>query len=267
MKINAWMLCLAGGLAVATTLEAQGPGGGGGRGGRGGGFGMGGMGRGGILMIAGNEAVQKDIGLTEDGVAKVKSVTDEYQAAMRESFTQGGGGNFQDMTPEERRAAMEKRMEAGRALTAKFLPKIKEALKPDQYTRLQQINWQNMGTGAYADEEVVKALTITKEQTDKITALNEEYGAKMRELFQPGGGGGGGGGGFEKMQEMNKERDGKINEILTKAQLESFEKLKGKEFDVAQLRPRFGPGGPGGGGPGGGGGAGGRPKRPQPKPE
>jgi hypothetical protein len=63
------------------------------------------------------------------------------------------------------------------------------------------------------------------------------------------------------MQELNKEREAKINEVLTKAQLETFAKLKGKEFDVAQLRGgRGGPGGPGGG-------AGGRPKRPQPKGE
>ena len=62
------------------------------------------------------------------------------------------------------------------------------------------------------------------------------------------------------MQELNKERDAKINEVLTKAQLETFAKLKGKEFDVAQLRG-------GRGGPGGAGGAGARPKRPQPKGE
>ena len=108
-------------------------------------------------------------------------------------------------------------------------------------------------------------MTITKEQTDKITAISDDYGAKARELFQPGGGGGG----FEKMVELNKERDAKINEVLTKAQLDTFAKLKGKEFDVAQLRGGPGRGGPGGGGPGGGGGggAGGRPKRPQPKAE
>ena len=90
--------------------------------------------------------------------------------------------------------------------------------------------------------------------------MNEEFGTKTRELFQQGAGGGGAGG-FEKMQELNKEREAKINEVLTKAQLETFAKLKGKEFDVAQLRGgRGGPGGPGGG-------AGGRPKRPQPKGE
>ena len=258
MKLKMWILCLAASLAFAATAQAQ-PGGGG-RGGFGGG--RGGFGGGGLLMLAGNEAVQKDLGLTEEGVTKVKGITEEYGTAMRESWGggQGGGANFQNMTPEERTKAMETRMAAMKTLNEKFTPKLKAAVTPDQYTRLQQISWQAMGAAAYSDAEVVKALTITKEQTDKITSLNEEFGTKTRELFQQGAGGGGAGG-FEKMQELNKEREAKLNEVLTKAQLETFAKLKGKEFDVAQLRGgRGGPGGPGGG-------AGGRPKRPQPKGE
>ena len=80
----------------------------------------------------------------------------------------------------------------------------------------------------------------------------------MRESFQPGGGGGGDRTDLRaKMEEMSKDRDAKINEVLTKDQ-------QGKEFDLAQLQPRgFGGGGTGGRpGAGGGGrpdGAGGRP--------
>ena len=38
-------------------------------------------------MLAGNEAVQKDLGLTSDEVTKVKEVTDEYNAANREGMS------------------------------------------------------------------------------------------------------------------------------------------------------------------------------------
>jgi Spy/CpxP family protein refolding chaperone len=256
MRINAWVLCLTAGLAFATTVQAQ-PGGGG-RGGFGGG--RGGMGGGGGVMgLAGNEAVQKDLGLTEADVAKVKVVTEEYGTALRDAFQNAPRPNFQDMTPEERTKAMEEMQKTTKGVTDKFLPKLKTAITPSQFTRLQQISWQAMGTAAYSDAEVVKALTITKEQTDKITALSDEYRTKGRDLFQ----GGGGPEAFAKMQDLNKERDAKVNEVLTKAQLDQFAMLKGKEFDVAQLRG--GRGGPGGGG--GGGGAGARPKRPQPKAE
>jgi len=221
-------------------------------------------------MLVNNEAVQKDLELSSDTAAKIKTIADEYGAAMREAMMAGGPpANFQEMSEEERNKAFAKMAETGKTVSGKFLPKLKESLTADQYTRLQQINWQNMGTGALADPEVVKSLAITKEETDKIAEVNKEFGEKMREMFAQGPGGGGGGG-REKFAEMMKERDTKIVAVLTKSQQEEFDKLKGKEFDVAQLRRGFGgPGGRGPGGPGGpgGGGPGGRPKRPQPKAE
>jgi hypothetical protein len=58
---------------------------------------------------------------------------------------------------------------------------------------------------------------------------------------------------------LNQTRDKDLAAVLTADQTAAFAKLKGKEFDVAQLRR-----GPGAGGPGGqGGGRGGnRPQRP-----
>lgn len=250
MKLNVSMLCLAGCLAITATADAQ-QGGGRGRGG------MGGFGRGGIFMIVGNEAVQKDLGLSSSEVAKVKEITDDFNAANREGMS---GIQFgPNMSQEDR----DKMASVGKANAEKFTPKLKAVLTADQFTRLQQINWQNMGTGALADAEVVKALSLTKDQQDKVKTLTDEYGVKTRELFS----GGGGGGGFNpenmtKMREINKERDAKITEVLTKDQQDKFASLKGKEFDVDQLR-----GGRGGRGGGGGGGGGGQGKRPQPKAE
>mgnify|MGYP003350710069 CR=1 FL=1 len=71
-----------------------------------------------------------------------------------------------------------------------------------------------------------------------------------------------------KMRELSATRDKDLAAVLTSDQSAQFEKMKGKEFDVAALRGGFGgPGGPGGGGPGAGGrpgggrpGAEGRPK-------
>ena len=274
MRTNWWMLCLVACLAFATAAQAQGPGGGRRGGGFGGGGfgGFGGMGGGGgaLFMLVNNEAVQKDLGLSSDTTEKLKKIGEEFNTAIRESMSAGGPRpNFQEMSEEDRNKAFAKMAETGKAVSEKYLPKLKEALTADQYTRLQQIHWQNMGTGALADPEVVKALAITKEETDKIAEVNKDFGEKMREMFAQGPGGGGGGG-REKFAEMMKERDTKIVAVLTKTQQEEFDKLKGKEFDVAQLRRGFGgPGGRGPGGPGGpgGGGPGGRPKRPQPKAE
>lgn len=255
MKLNVWMLCLAGCLAIAATVDAQQPGGGRGRGG--GGFG-------GVFSLTQNEAVQKELALGSDKVDALKQISDDYGAAMRE-----GMQGLQFFGPNATDADREKATKVRKEVTEKFMPKLKEALTADQFTRLQQINWQNQGTRAYSDEEVIKALAITKDQQDKIKAVGEEYQGKYRELFQAGAGGGGGGGNREKFQELAKEQEADTNKVLTKDQQDKFASMKGKPFDVEQLRPQFGRGGGGGGAPGGGGGGGGggRPKRPQPKAE
>lgn len=264
MRMNAWMLCLATCLAIAATVEAQ-PGGGRRGGGFGGGF------RGNVFTVVGNEAAQKELGLSSDDVAKVKEVTDAYNAANREGMS---GIQFgPNMSAEDR----EKMASVGRENSEKFMPKLKATMTADQFTRLQQLNWQNQGTGALSDPEMVKALALTKDQQDKIKSISDDSTAKVRELFANAGGGGGGfGANREKMDEINKDRDAKVNAVLTKDQTDKFASLKGKEFDVEQLRGfgRGGRGGQGGAGGnnnnnnGGGGGTGGaRPKRPQPKAE
>jgi hypothetical protein len=136
---------------------------------------------------------------------------------------------------------------------------------------------QAAGSQALTRPDIVKSLDLTKDQQEKITDINQEFGKKQNELRPGGRRGGAGAGGpppdFEgiraKMQELTKERDSKATEVLSKEQQEKYEKLKGKPFDVAQLM-QFGPGmGRGGrGGPGGpGGGPRGAAGRPQKKAE
>src|SRR4029077_5829244 len=119
----------------------------------------------------------------------------------------------------------------------------KEVVSETQFERLRQIGWQAAGSLALASLELGKALDLTKEQQKKIADINKEYEDKQAELRRnafggrpggggggPGGGGGGPGGGgiFAKIQELNKERDGKAIEALSKEQQEKYTKLKGK---------------------------------------
>ncbi len=243
MKLTWWKKCLVAGVLACSMVGVAGaqPGGGqGGRGGPGGGFGGGGFGggRGGgssLLSLADNEAVQKELAVSDDAKAAVKKVNEAYR--------------------EELQKAMD---ETTKSVNSKMVPQVKEALTAQQYKRLQEIRVQALGSQAYADVEVVKALGLKQEQQDKIAEIGKDYTAKIREAFQPGGGGDR----TEmraKMEEMGKVRDAQVNDVLTKDQQAKLKELKGKEFDLAQLQPR----GFGGGGQGGGGrpsGAGGRPQ-------
>lgn len=241
------VMCMSVSMAVA---QEQG------QGRRGGGFG--GPRLSGVLSLITNEAVQKELAVDSDTTAKLKKVADDARAEA----SAGGGQNnreaFQGLSDEERRAKfaeLQKKAAEDRAkIVAKYQPQLKEILTETQYTRLQQIYWQSNLSAALADAEVVKALDLKPEQSEKIVAVGKEYDEKQRGMFGGGRGGAGGAGGFQeamaKIQELNKERETKVTDVLTAEQKEKFTTLKGKPFDVAQLRMGFGGGR--GGRPGGG---------------
>lgn len=260
-----WVAVVALLLSSSVAFAQQRPGGGqGGRpGGFGGGFGGPGGGGNSSLTLVANEAVQKDLNLTDEQVGDVKTLGDQVREEMRSAFTGGFGG--QDQSDEERAKAREKMAESMKKVNDKFQPKLDGILDAPQHGRLKQIQLQASGAQAYQNADVVAALKISKDQQEKLAAITKDFEGKQRELFPRGGAGGGGGErpNFEeimkKVTELNATRDKQLAEVLTADQKAELEKLKGKAFDVALLRPNFGGGR---GGPGqGGANPGGRPQR------
>lgn len=105
--------------AINADAQAQRPGGGrGGFGGFGGGFG----GPGGVfsspLMLVNREPVQKELGLKEDQVSKLKTLMEQ----VREEGQAAGGNpqDFQQLSGDERRKKLAEMAEAGRKLNEKF---------------------------------------------------------------------------------------------------------------------------------------------------
>ena len=269
MKLTWLSRCLVAGLvtcALVSTAHAQAPGGtqgGRGRGGPGGG-GFGGRGSStSLISLAANEAVQKELALSDVIKDAIKEIDSSYRDAIQKAMSAGGGlASFREMSEEDRQKAMDKMTEQRNTVLAKFTPELKDALSPEQFKRLNEIRVQALRDQAYSDADVAKALALKKEQQDKIAEITKDFTAKQREMFQPQGGDSGGArpdftAMRTKMEEAGKARDGKLNDVLTKDQQAKLTELKGKEFDVAQLQPR-GFGGPGGGGAGGRPGAGGR---------
>lgn len=273
LRLSRWVAVVAV-LMSASVAFAQRPGGG--QGGFGGGFGGFGGGFGGGMnspfTLVRNEAVQKELNLSDEQVGDLKTLGEKVFEEMRSA---GGGREafqgLQDLSREEREKKMAellaKAEETRKKVTEKFQPDLDKILEAAQRDRLKQIQIQADGSRAYQNADVVAALKISKEQQDKIAAINKEFGDKQRELFPRGGFGGGAAGGErpnfdemrKKMEELNATRDKQLADVLTADQKSSLEKLKGKPFDVAQLRPQFG-GGRGGAG-GGGANPGGRPQR------
>jgi hypothetical protein len=222
---------------VAAVASAQGPGRGGPGGGR---MMMGGMGGGaaGLLMM---KEVQAELKLDGDQVQELE----EMGRAMRESFANMRPPQGQAPDPNMMQEAMEKIRKAA----AEAEDKLGEILDPTQAERLIGLIIQREGVRSINSKMVAGKLGVTDDQKAKMAEMEKENMEKMREMFQ---------GGFgpemrDKMRAFRDESESKMKEILTAAQKEQMESLKGTEFKFPEPQMR-GPGGRGGagGGPGGG---------------
>jgi hypothetical protein len=211
--------------------------------------------QGGIFSVARNAAVQKELGLSADAAVKVRGVIDQFNAAWNRArggfrtrhiwarVTNGTQITFQEaaMPPfglrfeqgkseEERNEAISGMMETWHATIAEFLPQIKDILTEEQFNRLQQIDWQAQRSNAFSDPQVIQALAITSEQQEQINAITTEFRARWQALFEQGGDSL-----REKLNELAREQNAQVNDVLTKSQLEEFAAMKGNEFDLKQL--------------------------------
>jgi len=223
-------------LIVAATAAAQAQ-----KGQRGGGFGFGrGGGQQSLVSLAGQESVQKDLGLSADVVSKVSTLNTEYQAAaQKEREANPLPQGFRDLPEAERTAYLKKQTESTAKLNTEYTPKLQAIVGADSIKRLKQIQVQSQGATALNNADVASELKISDEQKKKITDLIAEYATKTQGLF-------GQGADFQeaaaKMRDLNKERDTKAVELLTAEQKTKFTALKGTAFDVSTLRLGFGGG-------------------------
>lgn len=198
-----------------------------------------------IFSLARNEAVQKEIGLTD--ASKVTAVSEEYNDAIREEMQSAGidFGGLRDLPEAERAAKMReiatKSAEVAKKVSEKLEPKLKEALTAEQLKRLGEIKIQAAGVAALSDAAVVKELGLSDEQTKKIAAISEEGQKATRELFA-GARDGNAQEAMTKVREANAKTLAQATEVLDAGQKEKFASLKGKPFDVAQLSGRGGRG-------------------------
>lgn len=177
-----------------------------------GGFGFGFGAGAGLLMYLGQESVQKELKMTEEQVSKVRDLQQKQRAAFKEAF---------NLSPEERRQKM-------RELTESNTKALAEILKPEQLKRLKQINYQLAPLGGVlSDPEVQKELNLSDEQKEKIRAIQQDAAQAMRELFQPGGDPNET---RRKIEEFRKSTDQKLMNLLTDAQKNKLNELKGEPF-------------------------------------
>lgn len=199
-----------------------------------------------------NKAVQDDIKMTEEQTEKVKTWSKEYTAKQFEGIKERFAG-FKDLSDEERTKKM---AEMTAESNKEIYKQLGDVLKPEQITRIKQIDVQAAGLRAFTRAEVVTALKLTDDQKSTIKGISDEFGKDRREIETEAGIGGGkgkgkGGGGGDatktdaankKIAKIQKEAMEKISEKLTAEQVKTWKELTGDPFDTTKLRTGFGGG-------------------------
>jgi Spy/CpxP family protein refolding chaperone len=206
------------------------------------------------LRLLYSEAVQKELQITEEQLAKLKELAESAQARMRERMAamRQKAAELQDLSPEERKARQKEMRDAMTKYTDEIRAKVEQVLDAAQVRRLDQIHLQMAGPAALVQEKIAQELQITDEQKQKLKDLRKGLQEKMHQLRQslrelaPGD--------REARQAELRDKTKALREavfkeamsILTPEQRQKFEELKGKKFelDFSKFRGPHGPRGP-----------------------
>ncbi|WP_439625766.1 hypothetical protein [Gemmata sp.] len=206
-------------------------------------FRPGGGGGGGVTGLVTNKAVQEDLKVSEDQVAKLKEWGTEFRKKSFEIMKDKGvefgkGGGFGKIEPE-----MREKMDAATAEINKVAyTQLADVLKKEQVERLKQIQRQDMGVRAFTNAEVVDALKLTAAQKDSVKGVMGDLQKDTKEIYGEANGGKGKVD-FEKrdenakkVQKLQKEYVGKLEDLLDDKQKATWKELKGAEFDLTKLQ-------------------------------
>ena len=158
------------------------------------------------------------------------------QFGGRGGFGGKGGGANQDAYTLLRNDQVKKELgvseEQVEKIPAAVMKALGSVLDDKQMKRLRQIELQQRGTQAFLDASVQKDLKITPEQTGNIKTILDDSRKEQAEAFKEAQGGGGFGAVQEKLAELRKETNEKVQAVLTSDQRKAYKQLLGEEFKM-----------------------------------
>jgi len=209
-----------------------------------------------------NVRVLSELKVSDDVFARLEDIKQQEQGAERAQFDElkkmmDATKNLPAAERAERMQAFMPKFQAARNATGEtFADQRFGLLTAEQIERLDQLDLQDQGIGAFFLDEIAQALKLSDDQQQRIETIRTTYEAKflqhMKSPFyqesmalrstQPA------------ILELLKERTAKVDEVLSKEQREKLAELQGKPFDqtrmgrvpgelvdLDRLRPRISP--------------------------
>jgi hypothetical protein len=184
------------------------------------------------IMLMRAPEVQKELSLSEEQTKTITAIATQMQSDAMEIMS-----GLQDLTPQEREQELPNVMKMVQEKAKDLQTKVDGVLDDKQTARMKELSLQRRGIEALGDEEVVAALKLSDEQKENLTKINTETDSKQQALIQEVLGGGGDRNAVrEKIQALRKEMGDKALAVLSDAQREQFEKMKGAKFTFPQMR-------------------------------
>lgn len=182
----------------------------------------------GNLYLLGQQAVQRDLQLSPDQLAQVRTAVRDL-VDRQKAFAQ-------EKDQAKRKALAEEAVRVRLRVDREIL----KLLKPGQAERLRQISLQTRSTASFFDPEVQAALKLTDEQIAKIRAIGmNDYSAWNRAAAAE----------FRKTRDMKvyqnrqaeirKRRDQAQTQVLTAEQQARWRKMIGEPFHGPTPSPIF----------------------------
>lgn len=170
--------------------------------------------------------IQKEIGLTEEQLQKLKEISKEAQATP---WKQPPQVNWTKMTEAERKKALEemqknskKWTEEYQKRTAEARKKIEAVLTPEQRSKLQDIELRMVAGSMLLYGSVGEKLALTDQQKEQLKQNKDQLQKKLAELQQ-------------QMQKAQDQATQAAFKMLTPEQLEQLKKFRQEGYRWGHL--------------------------------